>query len=171
MRNVLPGVNFYCDETKFEAIAKGRSTLYTISFSDVFHFPFLRVLYINLWSGVLPSFFFRRREKKVPFPLASYVVNNPILHLIIYIQLRSIPFLSISRDHLPYAEHIGDHLRSRTICDLLGIFCMQSGDHLQYWTLLSGPMTFMQNSQNFFIHVLDLRVTFCCSNYHDEKPF
>ena len=46
----------------------------------------------------------------MPFPLASYVANNPILHLIIYIQLRSIPFLSISRDHLPYAEHIGDHL-------------------------------------------------------------
>ena len=56
----------------------------------------------------------------MPFPLASYVVNNPILHLIIYIQLRSIPFLSISRDHLPYAAHIGDHLRSRIICDLLG---------------------------------------------------
>ena len=75
----------------------------------------------------------------VPFPLASYVVDNPILYLIIYIQLRSIPFLSISGDHLPYAAQAGDHLRSTIICDLLGITCMQSwdhlrsfGDHLQY---------------------------------------
>ena len=171
MRNVLPGLKFYSDETKFEAIAKGRSTLDTISLSDIFHSPFLRVVYINLWSGVLLPFFFRRREEKMPFSLANYVVNNPILHLIIYIQLRSIPFLNISRDHLPYAAHFGDQLRSRIICDLLGIICMRSGDHLQYWTLLSGPMTVMQNSKIFFIHLLDLRVTFCCSNYHDEEPF
>ena len=40
LRNVLPVLNFYSDETKFEAIAKGRSAVDTISFSDLFHFFF-----------------------------------------------------------------------------------------------------------------------------------
>ena len=43
-RNVLPVLNFYSDETKFEAIAKGRSAVDTISFSDLFHF-FFNALY------------------------------------------------------------------------------------------------------------------------------
>ena len=38
LRNVLPVLNFYSDETKFEAISKGGSTVETISFSDLFHF-------------------------------------------------------------------------------------------------------------------------------------
>ena len=85
----------------------------------------------------------RRREEKVPFSLASYVVNNPILHLIIHIQLRSIPFLNISGDHLPYAAHVGDHLRSRINCDLLGIVCMRSGDHLQLGIICSTEHFFL----------------------------
>ena len=40
LRNVLPVLNFYSDETKFEAIAKGRKAVDTISFSDLFHFFF-----------------------------------------------------------------------------------------------------------------------------------
>ena len=35
LRNVLLLFNFYSDETRFKAIAKGRSTVYTISFSDL----------------------------------------------------------------------------------------------------------------------------------------
>ena len=143
MRNVLPGLNFYGDETKFEAIAKRKKYTWFISFSDIFHSPFLCVVYINLWSGVLLPFFLRRREEKVPFSLASYVVNNPILHLIIHIQLRSIPFLNISGDHLPYAAHVGDHLRSRINCDLLGIVCMRSGDHLQLGIICSTEHFFL----------------------------
>ena len=45
LRNVLPVLNFYSDETKFEAIAKGRSAVDTISFSDLFHFFFLNAVY------------------------------------------------------------------------------------------------------------------------------
>ena len=97
---------------------------------SILHFYALYTLTCDLASS-FPFFFFRRREEKVPSSLERYVVNHPILHLIIYIQLRSIPFLNISRDHLPYAAHVGDHLRSRIICDLLGIICMQSGDHLR----------------------------------------
>ena len=37
MRNILPILDFYSDETKFEAIAKGRSTVDTISFPDLFN--------------------------------------------------------------------------------------------------------------------------------------
>ena len=44
LRNVLPVLNFYSDETKFEAIAKGRRAVDTISFSDLFFF-FFNALY------------------------------------------------------------------------------------------------------------------------------
>ena len=169
MPNVLPGLNFYGDETKFEAIAKRKKYTWFISFSDIFHSPFLRVVYINLWSGVLLPFFLRRREEKVPFSLASYVVNNPILHLIIHIQLRSIPFLNISGVICHMRPMLGIIQGRGSFAIFWGSFAV--GDHLQHWTLLSGPMTVTQNSQIFFIHVLDLRVTFCCSNYHDEEPF
>ena len=45
LRNVLPVLNFYSDETKFEAIAKGRRAVDTISFSDLFYFFFFNALY------------------------------------------------------------------------------------------------------------------------------
>ena len=81
LRNVLSVVNFYTDETKFEAIAKGRSTVDTISFSDLFHFFYtLYKLTYDLASSL--PFSLKEQKKRFLFPPASYVVNNLILHLI-----------------------------------------------------------------------------------------
>ena len=87
------------------------------TFLKPYHFQiysiFFRLVHIDLRSGVLHAFLFRRQKKKFPFYNQSFFVISPedpihssIFHGIICGRLCD----------------FGDHLRSRIICGL-GIIC------------------------------------------------
>ena len=81
MHNILPVLNFYSDETKFEAIAKGPSMVDTISFSDLFNIFYALFKFTRDLVSSFP-FSLEDKKKRFFFSLASYVVKSPILHLI-----------------------------------------------------------------------------------------
>ena len=103
---------FYSDETKFEAIAKGGSTIDTISFSDLMQFFYaLHKLACELVS----SFPFPLDGEKKKFLFPSQVTLETAPFFIQYpTKIHSIPqFFTGS-----IVVHVRDHLRS-----ILGIIC------------------------------------------------